>query len=124
MDVSSAPQSLCGKARPVFMKLVLNIWLNHQDQKLVQSSGATERLRLWDKFCTSNIDPEAVKINFLRHSRISQYYPRKRIPRVKLNPKNTAKVIRLNHWFKIVMLKFCLFRSPRLSGITIKSLSL
>jgi hypothetical protein len=59
----------------------------------VQSSGATERLRLWDKFCTSTIDPEAVKINFLRHSRISQYYPRKRIPRVKLNPKNTAKVI-------------------------------
>jgi hypothetical protein len=78
----------------VFVNFSVQFFAYLQDQKLVQSSGATERLRLWDKFCTSNIDPEAVKINFLRHSRISQYYPRKRIPRVKLNPKNTAKVMK------------------------------
>ncbi|XP_065334595.1 PHD finger protein 12 [Cloeon dipterum] len=66
---------------------------NHSvDQKLLQSCGATERLRLWDRYCTAPVDPEAVKIDFLRHSRISQSIPRKRVPRVKLNHKNTAKV--------------------------------
>ncbi|XP_059478978.1 PHD finger protein 12 [Neocloeon triangulifer] len=66
---------------------------NHSvDQKLLQSSGATERLRLWDQYCVAPIDPEAIKINFLRHSRISQSYHRKRLPRVKLCAKNTAKI--------------------------------
>ncbi|KAF4514226.1 UNVERIFIED_CONTAM: hypothetical protein B566_EDAN019501, partial [Ephemera danica] len=62
------------------------------DQKLLQNFGASERLKLWDRFCQTPVDQETVKLDFFRQARIAQFYPKLRPPRVKLPPPNTVKV--------------------------------
>lgn len=57
------------------------------DQNLLRSCNATERIKLWDQFATRRIDPQAVKLEFLRKT----YSPNPPF-RVKLTVNGRAKV--------------------------------
>lgn len=59
------------------------------DQNLLPSCGATDRLKLWDKYASRRVDQQAVKLEFLRKARATN--PPFRI-KVKLNAKSRVQV--------------------------------
>lgn len=59
------------------------------DQNLLPSCGATDRLKLWDKYASRRVDQQAVKLEFLRKARATN--PLFRI-KVKLNAKSKVQV--------------------------------
>ncbi|XP_046474541.1 PHD finger protein 12 isoform X3 [Neodiprion pinetum] len=59
------------------------------DQNLLPSCGATERLKLWDKYASKRLDQQSVKLEFLRKARATN--PPFRV-KVKLNGKTRVQV--------------------------------
>ncbi|XP_012257492.2 PHD finger protein 12 [Athalia rosae] len=59
------------------------------DQNLLPSCGATDRLKLWDKYASRRLDQQAVKLEFLRKARAAN--PPFRV-KVKLHSKSRVQV--------------------------------